>query len=87
VVVSGSKIVAVPTAPIKSSTNATRPPRLSDRLLLCSDGLTDMVSHTEINTVLNQKKSTDAIKALIQTAMNAGGKGNTSVIIVYNRSY
>lgn len=54
-----------------------------EHILLCSDGLTNMVSDKEILTIL---KSADTIEnraaRLIELANNNGGKDNISVIIV-----
>lgn len=53
-----------------------------DLFLMCSDGLTDMVSHDEIEEILN--KATDinrAAKNLISAAKKKGGHDNISVLI------
>ena len=53
-------------------------------LLLCSDGLTDMLSDLEIQTIL--EKPTLSIKAkaklLIESSNEAGGRDNISVILI-----
>jgi len=52
-------------------------------ILLCSDGLYNMVSEEEIETVLNSKKSVEEkVDTLIQKANDAGGKDNITVNIV-----
>ena len=55
-----------------------------DRILLCSDGLSDMLSDNSIQTILNDYE--DAAEAaavrLVQEANLAGGRDNISVIIV-----
>lgn len=54
-----------------------------DRLLFCSDGLTDMVGDTEIAAVLAAAADCQgAVDALIETALSAGGKDNITVIVV-----
>jgi serine/threonine protein phosphatase PrpC len=54
-----------------------------DRLLLCSDGLTDMVAEVEIGAILTAGADVDATsQALIDAANAAGGKDNISVVIV-----
>ena len=54
-----------------------------DRLLLCSDGLTGMVSDSEINHVLvNCPDPGAACNELVNMANNAGGKDNITVLII-----
>lgn len=54
-----------------------------DMLLLCSDGLTDMISSGKIISVLTPKKtlSTKA-KALVDAANDAGGNDNITAVLV-----
>lgn len=53
-----------------------------DQYLLCSDGLTDMVSNLEIYNVLNSYEEVDeCVDALIQLALDKGGKDNITVIL------
>jgi serine/threonine protein phosphatase PrpC len=56
-----------------------------DSLLICSDGLSDMISSARISQVL-EKKSTLEQKAgeLIEAANEAGGKDNITVVLVQN---
>ena len=54
-----------------------------DRLILCSDGLWEMVPDAEIARAVGQPRSPQEIcRALIQQANRAGGKDNITVIIV-----
>lgn len=56
-----------------------------DAILLCSDGLTDMVNRSEMTTILQNRKSlTEKAKALVDTANNNGGKDNITVVLVQN---
>lgn len=51
--------------------------------LLCSDGLTDMLSDAEIERVLAETGSVEKqVKELFRQAMNNGGKDNISVVLV-----
>lgn len=51
-------------------------------LLLCSDGLTDMVSSSEIKAILNTVYSTEEkTKCLIEYANKKGGKDNITIVI------
>ena len=54
-----------------------------DTFLLCSDGLTDMVSDKAIGQILIDAKSYDcAAEKLLEAALENGGKDNVSVIVV-----
>jgi protein phosphatase len=53
-----------------------------DRLLLCSDGLTDLVDDDAITEVLAQAPaSEDACNRLVQLALDRGGRDNVTVIV------
>jgi protein phosphatase len=53
-----------------------------DRLLLCSDGLTDLVEDDEISgTLAATQASSDACDRLIQQALDRGGRDNVTVIV------
>ena len=52
-----------------------------DIILMCSDGLTNMVSEQEIKTILNENP-TDATKLLVQRANDLGGNDNITAIII-----
>lgn len=53
-----------------------------DRLLICSDGLTDMVADGEIAEVLARTPdSQKACEALLQLALERGGHDNVTVIV------
>ena len=55
----------------------------SDILLLCSDGLTDLVWNDEILEVVRSKPSLkEASRALIELANSRGGHDNTTVILI-----
>ena len=52
-------------------------------LLLCSDGLTNMISDEDIRTSIIEKNNVfDACEELIQKANNAGGTDNISVALI-----
>ncbi len=51
--------------------------------LLCSDGLTDMITSKQIVAILEQKLPIEKkVQALIEAAKNAGGKDNVTVVLV-----
>ncbi len=54
-----------------------------DRLLLCSDGLTDMLPNRRIAQILRSKSEPQAAcEALIESANAAGGHDNVTVVVV-----
>ncbi len=54
-----------------------------DRILLCSDGLTDMVPDPEIEEILNAGEGVEpTVWALIEQANAAGGVDNTTVVVI-----
>lgn len=61
---------------------STRQLQDGDMLMLCSDGLTEMVEDAEINRVLSTASSVDeAARSLIDLALQAGGKDNVTVLV------
>jgi protein phosphatase len=55
-----------------------------DRLLLCTDGLTDMVDEHEVARLLGMPVRTDEVtRSLIDAANSAGGRDNVSVIVAW----
>ena len=56
-----------------------------DLLLLCSDGLTDMINNSAITSILTSDKTlAQKGKALIDAANEAGGKDNITAVLVWN---
>ena len=57
--------------------------RSGDRLLICSDGLTEEVSDAQIETTLtNLQSCQETARELIEAAKAAGGSDNITVVIV-----
>ena len=53
-----------------------------DRLLICSDGLTDLVADDTIATTLTGlERSSEACSRLVQLALDGGGRDNITVIV------
>jgi protein phosphatase len=53
-----------------------------DRLLLCTDGLTDMVADEEVAAILGQDTHPqDTTAALVDRALERGGKDNVTVVL------
>jgi len=58
-----------------------------DILILCSDGLSDLVSNSEIESILNLNTQLDEkVKMLINKALEYGGFDNISIILI-NKSW
>lgn len=56
-----------------------------DLILLCSDGLTDMIDREKIISILSKQSNLEEKgKALIGAANEAGGKDNITVVLVQN---
>jgi protein phosphatase len=57
--------------------------KVGDRLLMCSDGLTEMLSAEAISTVLRAEPNPDAAcRALVALANAAGGRDNVTALVV-----
>lgn len=56
--------------------------RIGDRLLLCSDGLTDLVDDGRIAAVLRAHEPDTAAAELTAAALRAGGKDNVTCVVV-----
>lgn len=56
---------------------------VGDRYLICSDGLTDMVSQNEIaKTMAEIQDVEDCAESLIQKALDGGGRDNITVVVI-----
>ncbi|WP_240732902.1 PP2C family protein-serine/threonine phosphatase [Halioglobus maricola] len=54
-----------------------------DQLILCSDGLTDEISDTQIAQIMGREATPEAqVKGLIEAALNAGGRDNVTVVVI-----
>jgi len=56
--------------------------KAGDKLLLCSDGLWDMVRDPEIQRLMSTPAPSKTGQELIQAALDGGGEDNVSVIVV-----
>jgi protein phosphatase len=54
----------------------------NDVFLLCSDGLSDMLTDDEIEVILNNEKHTP-VEKLLNEAKDKGGEDNITIILVY----
>jgi protein phosphatase len=66
----------------QSEANQGLPLQPGDRVLLCSDGLTDLVEDAEIADILNRRSPAQAVQMLVDKARNRGGYDNISVILL-----
>ncbi|WP_435746613.1 PP2C family protein-serine/threonine phosphatase [Nocardioides sp. SYSU DS0663] len=55
---------------------------VGDRLLLCSDGLSDLVSEERIAELLGGPRTDDAARLLLEEALAAGGRDNVTCVVV-----
>jgi protein phosphatase len=55
--------------------------RIGDRLLLCSDGLSDLVADDVIADALAHADRDDAVAALVDAALAAGGRDNVTCLV------
>lgn len=53
-----------------------------DKLLICSDGLTKMVSDEEIRDILQNRQGQQLAQSLVDKAISAGGNDNVTVVVV-----
>ena len=54
-----------------------------DRYIICSDGVTDMLTDNQIEDLVSQSQTAqDCADAIYHGALDAGGKDNTSVIVI-----
>jgi PPM family protein phosphatase len=61
----------------------TLPCRPGQRLVVCSDGLSDEVAPAALDAVLRSSPGTEeAARALVQAALDAGGHDNVTVLVV-----
>src|SRR4051794_2377349 len=67
--------------PRRSATVTTTAARAGDRLLLCSDGLTDMVDDDALQAALAIASRARCADRLVELALAAGGRDNVSVVV------
>ena len=53
-----------------------------DRVLLCSDGLTDMLDDDRIEELVSGETLADTARGLVESALAAGGHDNVSLILI-----
>ena len=59
------------------------PAKQGDRILLCTDGLSEMVSDEDMCHILNDDNTIkEKVQMLLQAALDAGGKDNITIIVI-----
>jgi protein phosphatase len=62
---------------------AVLPVEVGDRLLLCSDGLSDMVPEAKIGEILSSANDPEGgARALVSAALDGGGADNITVVVI-----
>jgi PPM family protein phosphatase len=62
---------------------AVLPVEVGDRLLLCSDGLSDMVPEAKISEILSSANDPEGgARALVSAALDGGGADNITVVVI-----
>lgn len=55
--------------------------RPGDRLLVCSDGLSDLVDDEQILACLDEQEASEAVDRLVEAALAAGGRDNVTCLV------
>ena len=55
---------------------------ISDNILLCSDGLSDVVPAEQIHQIITGTSTRNAARQLVQAANRAGGPDNISAVLI-----
>lgn len=58
-------------------------PQAGDRFLVCSDGLTTVVSDDDIRLILGDREPTAAVTALVELALSRGAPDNVTVVVAH----
>jgi protein phosphatase len=66
----------------RSESNQGLPLRPKDQVVLCSDGLTDLVKDEEILAMLQSQEQEKAIEELVKMANQRGGHDNITVVVL-----
>jgi protein phosphatase len=69
--------------PAQSEANQGLPLQPGDQVILCSDGLTDLVSDAEILSAVRNQEQEAALQELVNLANQRGGHDNITVIALY----
>ncbi len=53
-----------------------------DIIMICSDGVSNMLEKSDIIAAVMQNNATDASRILCESALNAGGKDDLTAIVI-----
>ncbi len=73
---------AVGTEPFVKPTIKHTSVEVGDVFLMCTDGLTDLVNHEDIQTILQEAPEQEIAKQLVKRAKQKGGYDNITVVVV-----
>lgn len=73
---------AIGTEPEIEPTVKAEPIQMGDTILMCTDGLTDLLSMQEIENIINRSDDTNAAKNLVAAAKRKGGFDNVTAVVV-----
>ena len=59
----------------------------NDIYLICSDGLTDMLTNDELEYILQKKPSVKVAEEMVERALERGGKDNITIIVCQVKYY
>lgn len=77
---------ALGTAPLVSVDIIKRPWKENDILLLCTDGLSEVVTTDEIvNTIIEQPSIQMAVDTLLEQSLQVGGNDNITIVAIKNK--
>jgi protein phosphatase len=75
----GGRTAKTPIVPHVGTTSALN---AEDTLLICSDGLTDMVPDQLVNSTIAEEQDLErCVRGLLRLALDAGGRDNISIIV------
>lgn len=57
--------------------------QVGDKILLCTDGLTDLLSRADIQRIMIETDTIDALHHLVQMAKQRGGYDNITVVVIH----
>ena len=74
---------AIGTEPIVEPSVSTGEPEAGDLIMICSDGLSDLLTSDEVEVILKQATSLDtAAHHLVSAAKDRGGHDNVTVVLI-----
>ena len=75
-----TRYIGMPYDDFMSFPDAYGPYKFDGKILLCSDGLTDMLSYREISEIVS--RSDDSVYELTEAALKKGGNDNITCLMI-----